>query len=266
MKCPKCNNEVKKHSKKCKNCGSPIKKEPKDHMEKLPEIIETPNKILESESLEKTKEIKVEAIPLKVKPVKTPKKDNKKIEKDTNINWQDNVFSSIKIVIVFLLLLINVLFIVKLINGEEKNKTTNKEKEPTITEHAPSNILGKWRSSNNGLFSFEDDYNFYWYEYYDDLKNNYYSGTYNFKKGEEALKEMGYTKEEFNIEFGTDIKIENVYSINMVPTSVIKANTNVTLHELKENESWWFILMVKNDGTAIAYNKTLDLRYNLVKN
>ena len=77
---------------------------------------------------------------------------------------------------------------------------------------------------------------------------------------------MGYTKEEFNIEFGVDIKIENVYSINMIPTTVIKANTNVTLHELKENETWWFILMVKNDGTAIAYNKTLDLRYNLVQN
>ena len=52
----------------------------------------------------------------------------------------------------------------------------------------------------------------------------------------------------------------------MIPTTVIKANTNVTLHELKENETWWFILMVKNDGTAIAYNKTLDLRYNLVQN
>jgi hypothetical protein len=24
--------------------------------------------------------------------------------------------------------------------------------------------------------------------------------------------------------------------------------------------------MIRNDGTAIAYNKTLDIRYNLVKN
>ena len=36
--------------------------------------------------------------------------------------------------------------------------------------------------------------------------------------------------------------------------------------DIKENESWWYILIVKDEQTAIAYNKTLDLRYSLIKN
>jgi len=34
---------------------------------------------------------------------------------------------------------------------------------------------------------------------------------------------------------------------------------------IKENTKWWFILIVKDDNTAIGYNKTLDKRYDLGK-
>lgn len=256
MKCPKCNLSISANSKKCQYCGVKIPKKVKDKIEQLPNIIKNPNKITETESLETTGQINVKPITLKVKPVTSPKVKN--------TNTKKRIISTIKIIIVLLLLIVNTILIIKVVT--KKETTNNKKEETKEIEHTTSNVLGNWRSSNNGLFAFEDNYNFFWYEYYDDLKDNYYSGTYNYKSGLEALAEMGYTEEEFTKTFGTDIKIENVYSLNLIPNYVLKANKNVTATDLKENETWWFILMIRNDGTAIAYNKTLDFRYNLVKN
>lgn len=260
-RCPKCNLRVADSAKKCPYCKVSLPKAIKDQIEKQPDIIKTPNKITNTESLEKTREIKIKSIPLKVKPVKAPKQpEPPKKEK----NLQVKVLSSIKIVLVLLLLVINIVLIIKIVSDKEE-QTLTPEKTSSV-EHTTTNSLGSWRSSNNGLFTFEDNNNFFWYEYYDDLKNNYYSGTYNYKQGLDALEEMGYTEEEFNLTFGEDIKIENVYSMNLLPTYSFKAGSDMTKEELSENEIWWYILMIRNDGTAIAYNKTLDLRYNLVKN
>ncbi|MGN1371670.1 MAG: hypothetical protein ACI4XM_05305 [Candidatus Coprovivens sp.] len=256
-RCPKCNLGINNNARKCKYCGFILPKKIKDQIEKQPDIIKTPNKITTTESLELTEEIKIKPIPLKVKPVKSPKP----IEEKQTIK-KNQILSSIKIVLVSLLLIINIFLIIKIISSKEQessipnnnisnNKTTSKN-------------IGSWRTSNNSLFTFDDNNNFYWYEYYDDLKNNYYSGTYNYKKGLDALNEMGYTEEEFYTTF-TDIKIENVYSMNLLPTYSFKANTNMTEEDLAKNETWWYILMIRNDGTAIAYNKTLDIHYNLIK-
>lgn len=260
-RCPKCNLRIADSTRKCPYCKVSLPKSFKDQIGKQPDIIKTPNKITNTESLEKTHEIKIKPIPLKVKPIKSPKRSQTP-KKENNI--QIKIFSSVKIVFVLLLLLINLAIIFKIVSDKEK-QTISPEKSSSV-EHPTTNSLGSWRSSNNGLFIFEDNNKFFWYEYYDDLKNNYYSGDYNYKQGLDALEEMGYTEEEFNLTFGEDIKIENVYSMNLLPTYSFKAGSDMTKEELSENENWWYIIMIRNDGTAIAYNKTLDLRYNLVKN
>ena len=264
-KCPNCNLSIPKNSKKCEYCNTKISKEPKDYISKSPTIIETPNRIKESESLENTEEIKVNPIPLKVKPVTPPKKvrvnDINHPEKEID---KDYLKISFKLSFIVILVVLNAILIIKIFKDKEENEV--KAPEQNIqTEHTTTEMLGSWRTSNNSLFIFDDELKFSWYEYYDELDNNYYSGTYNYKKGLEALTEMGYTEEEFTKTF-TDIKVENVYSMNLLPTYSYKAGFDVTKEELKENETWWIIIMIKDDGTAIAYNKTLDFRYNLVKN
>lgn len=264
-KCPKCNLSIPENSKKCEFCNTKLTKEPKDQISKSPQMIETPNKITESESLENTSEIKVNPIPLKVKPVTPPKKvrvnDINHPEKETNTDY---LKASFKLSFIIILVVLNIILLIKIF--KDKEETEVKEPEQNIkTAHTSTEMLGSWRTSNNSLFLFDDDLKFSWYEYYEELDNNYYSGTYNYKKGLEALQEMGYTEEEFNKTF-TDVKVENVYSMNLLPTYTFKSGQDVTSEELKENETWWFIIMIKNDGTAIAYNKTLDFRYNLVKN
>ncbi len=262
--CLKCNKEIELNLKKCPYCGSKQPKEPKDNIEKMPEIIQTPNKILDTESLENTKEIKIKKIPLKVKSVTHHKEI--KHQKETKRITSDTLISSFKLLIVIFLLIINFLLIIQVVDNEKKTASPSIKESNNIATKIEATVLGAWRSTNNGLFAFNDDKTFYWYDYYGDLTNNYYSGTYNYKKGIDALTEMGYTEEEFITTFGNDVKIENVYSINMIPNYVYKSNKDVTKEELGENESWWYILIIKEDSTAISYNKTLDLRYNLVKN
>ena len=196
-------------------------------------------------------------IPLKVKkPVNNSKKKKQKIElpvlKEDKTSLQ--ILSTVKIISV--LVLINIVYEI------DKNKTAEIEEKEIIKEDK-NNILGSWITENNSLFIFEKDNVFYWYDSYDDKTNNYYTGTFTYKTGLEALEEMGYTEQDLTISFDEDVKLENVYSIVMKPTTVIKARKDVTNKELTENETWWFLIIKKDDGTAQGYNKTLDIRYNL---
>lgn len=205
----------------------------------------------EFESLESYKDERVNlksSIPLSTK---FPKKSNEKniLSSTTNI---------IAAVIFIIITIIIALSILKQIDFTPEEPVTKLEKVNT-------KLTGNWQSSYNGLFTFNEDNSFYWYNSYKNKKDNYYRGTYNYKTGTDALKEMGYTEEEFAIEFGSDIKLENIYSINLKPNYVFMSGIDITSVELNENETWWYLLMIKEDGTAFGYNKTLDLKYNLIK-
>lgn len=145
-------------------------------------------------------------------------------------------------------------------NIKPRQKETPKEETKLTT-----NIIGSWQSATNGLFIFNKDNTFYWYNSHNNLEDNYYKGNYNYKVGLEALNEMGFTEEEFKKEYGSEIKIQNVYSLNLHPTLVQKNKIDVTTVEIDENKSWWYILIIKDDYTANGFNKTLDIKYNLIK-
>ncbi len=204
-------------------------------------------------------------IPLKVKkPVNNSKKKKQKIElpvlKEDKTSLQ--ILSTVKIISVLILLAVSLNLIINIVYEIDKSKTAEVEEKEVIKEDK-TNILGSWITENNSLFVFEKNDVFYWYDSFDDKTNNYYTGTFTYKTGLEALEEMGYTEEDLTISFDEDVKLENVYSIVMKPTTVIKARKDVTNKELTENETWWFLIIKKDDGTAQGYNKTLDIRYNL---
>lgn len=203
------------------------------------------------ESLENYKEERINvknSIPLSTK---FPKESNKK-------NILSSTSNIIAAVIFIIITIIIALSIVKQIDFTPEEPVHKQEKVSTT-------LTGNWQSSYNGLFIFNEDNTFYWYNSYKNKKDNYYRGNYNYKTGLDALKEMGYTEEEFKIEFGSDIKLENIYSINLKPNYVFMSGIDITSVELNENETWWYLLMIKEDGTAFGYNKTLDLKYNLIK-
>jgi len=222
---------------------------------KIPTIINNPEKITDQENLAKQK-INIKTIPLKIKPIKAPLSLKK--EKQSDLRSK----STLKIVIVTCLLIINIILLINIINNKNNDNISYSNKIPEIK----ANVLGSWLTTNNSLFVFNDDYTFYWYESYKEQTNNYYAGTYSYKQGPEALKEMGYTEEEFKKTFGENLDINNAYSLNLLPSLVYKGYQDTTTRDLKDNETWWFILIKKDANTAIAYNKTLDQRYNLTLN
>jgi len=269
--CSNCGEEITKKVSKCPNCHAKL---PKDSIEPLPSVINNPEKITSEETLNE-KNLKINTIPIKVKKATAPK-NAKNLKKDQNDKKPKRkkasehiaslqTKSTLKIIAVAILLVQNITLIV---NIAIKTETNNNQAMLGTKKNAnaTTNAIGSWKTENNSLFVFTDDYNFYWYDSYKSLDNNYYAGTYNLKKGEEALTEMGYTEEEFATTFGNDIELDNVYSMNLLPTLSYKNYQDTSSSDLKENESWWFILIIKNDDTAIAYNKTLDLRYNLNAN
>lgn len=220
-------------------------------------------------------EIFIDQIPLKVKKVTAPKKVDKPKKKKNNkielpVLKEDKLsiqfLSTIKVFSVVVLLIISIILIVNIVVEIDKNKESTIIPETEKNQVENNSILGNWITENNSLFSFFDNGEFYWYDSVDDLTNNYYSGTYTYKKGLEALGEMGYTEEEVKVTFGDEINIDNIYSIVMQPTTLIKAKKDLSENEIKERETWWFLIIKKSDTEALGYNKTLDIRYNLSSN
>lgn len=242
-KCPNCQKDIPENTEKCLYCHS---------------------NILETSS---NRKFIVHQIPLKVKKAirNNSKKKEKKIE--LPILKEDKIplefLSTIKIVSTIILLCITIALIINIAIELKNNKATINNSDTSIVE-VTSSKLGTWVTENNSLFVFEDDGVFYWYSSYLNNQDNYYAGIYSSIEGEEALTDMGYTKDEFSKTFGEDIDLEKVYSITMQPTTVIKNGQDTTSKDLKENETWWFILIKINDKEAIGYNKTLDIRYNLI--
>lgn len=213
------------------------------------------------------KDFEVNQIPLKVKPVKSPKKIKEQKKSDLDKKYiKLKIYSTLKIIAVIILLIINTYLIVSIaLKIDENNKSSLKAPKETNKHLLSSSEIGNWKTSNNGLFIFGENSSFFWYDSYEHLSSNYYQGTYNYKKGNEALEEMGYTEEEFFNTFTDTTNIDNVYSINISPLYSYRGGIDKTSTNLSENEEWWYIIIIKDNGTAVAYNKTLDIHYNLTK-
>lgn len=296
--CPKCGMIINNNEKECPKCHTNFVNEEVEILE-LPKIkdsvplssqetIELPKKKTEktpennSETIKKdnkkieNKEFIPEEIPLTVKKTTNNKKNkslsdeeiddyiqkkrltlNKYYNENTNLT---NISSMVKITTVILILILTIAIIVNIVLEDEKI--------PVIVETSnfiqeKSNLFSGWRTDNDSLFNFNDDLSFYWYEDYETKDNNYYAGTYTYKSGLEALAEMGYSEDDFIKEFGDEFTTVDVYSIEMTPTIAYIEGKDVSEKKLEKNIKWWYILLIKKDGSAISYNKTLDIRYNL---
>ena len=207
----------------------------------------------------------VTQIPLKVKKVKKVK-NNKKTKIEMPLLKEDklsfHVLSTVKCFTVIVLLIITGILIYSISKELDNNKESEVIPSNEISTIKNNTIIGNWYTENNSLFIFDDNNIFYWYDDDTELDNNYYSGTYTYKIGKDAINEMGYTEEEVKVTFGENIDINDIYSIVIQPNKYIKAHKDMS-SELKTRETWWFLLIKKSNKEALGYNKTLDIRYKL---
>ncbi len=276
--CPNCGTILKEHEDTCPNCGTKIIIQEKE------EIVETPQnekpkkkepprkkKVTQKRTKYKSQSISVKEIPLTVKKTEKHSSADKDIKEYLPSNREDmdkyykkdelvfNISSIVKVIAVLLLFALTVFVIFKITIDNSKKSLDNPPAKEVVFN---ASIYNHWESSSGGEFVFNEDESFYWYRSIGDL-NNYYYGTFSFITGPSALEEMGYTEEEFKSNFGEDIAIENVYSIEIVPKKSIREGKDNTSKTIKANTTWWYILIIRDDGTAISYNKTLDTRYEL---
>ena len=163
-------------------------------------------------------------------------------------------------IIVLLLLITSYVIINKMIESERRPEIIA---DNTVKKNTKLNLNTKWVTADDSMFYFDKDGNFYWYDDYTNKKDNYYDGTYTYKQGKEALKEMGYDEKEFIKVFGEKISEDNVYSLELTPITAFIEGKDQSDTYLPNGTKWWYILIIKSEGGAIAYNKTLDIRYHL---
>lgn len=200
----------------------------------------------------------LESYTTEILKIKESSPSTSKTKKKTKLQTLKSITSIIS-VIVFITIISTITFSII------DSLTTKKEPVKKEVVKLNNSIIGSWQSSTNGLFVFQKDNSFYWYNSHEELEDNYYKGTYNYKTGNDALNEMGFTLEEFQKEYGANIKLENIYSINLKPNLVLKNKIDITQVELNQNKIWWYLLIINDNLTANGYNKTLDLKYNLIK-
>ena len=185
---------------------------------------------------------------------------NKKIVSHTKLEVKNNrkfniknIFNnSIWITIFLMVTLITMAscLIISIIKLNDKPTYVDTKPEEIIDED--NGLFSTWISSNDEIWSFNSDMTFY-YEV-NDLDS--YIGEFELNIGIDALNDMGYTIDEFVITFGEDIDYNNVYSLRLSPKKYYNG---------KEYPDWWMIFILNDDGSAMAYNKTEDIRYNLTK-
>ena len=195
-----------------------------------------------------------------LKPVSLQVKNKTPKRKETKEYHNESIF----LIILSIALILVTIFLISVVLQTDTTpqifeKITDK---PTIDNS--NNLYNKWLTENNSLIIFGSDLKFAWYDDSTNQENNYYLGTYTYKTNEEALKELGYSMDEFKLNFPNITNLDNVYSITIKPTYLYRNHLNVTNTQLQENETWWFILMITDEGNIMAYNKTLDQRYNLI--
>lgn len=231
--CPKCGGLVKSEEATCPKCNTLLVK---DNVEILD---------LELPITKEEKELEIIETPLYVK------KDNIIEEKNnlTKFNIVLTVLSILTLITTIIILATNILI--------ELDKEEIIIKEELFRNNG---LYSDFISTENELLSINEDNTFALYNNYKILDNNYYKGTYEYKTGEAAIYEMGYSIEEFNKEF-TNTDINNVYSLKLKPLKSYFHNQN---NDIKENEIWWLILII-NEDNIYAYNETLDIRYNFIR-
>jgi len=202
-------------------------------------------------------------IPLMVKEKenknKVLKNKNNKPDIQQKTSQKDKINNAILLGIIVLLLLITSYVILNKMIDEEKKPLVVAETK--VKKNNKNNINTKWVTADDSMFHFDKDNNFYWYDDYTNKKDNYYEGTYTYTNGLEALEEMGYTEEDYNITFKKDnIKIDNIYSIKVQLSSEVINNVRKN-----KEQKWWLIMLIIDNKNAVIYNKTLDTRYTLTK-
>lgn len=262
-KCPKCGLDFSVAVRKCPNCHTVIASKKTDIME-LPKL-KKEKTVVEVNNDDSQKEIVVMPIPLKVKKVEEHyNEENTQKEK---VSFSFRLKSTIKAVVVLLLLVLNVYLIFTIVlqvDGSNPSIMTMFNEPVAMEMNSNSlSLSGHWMTQNDGMFAFQDNGNFYWYDNYQVRDDNYFGGIYTYKNGLEAIEEMGYSEEEFYKNFDEEIDLDNVYSLVLEPIFSYKNRKDNTVNDLNEDEVWWYLLIVNDDDTAYGYNKTLDLRYSL---
>ena len=269
--CPKCGCEINSKVKECPTCNTIIIRDNVEVLDDLP--ITKDEKYLKEVVSEKknTKKKKIlidnalKPIPLTIKPITKPKKE-KKVKnvkkKSGKKNNSFRVLSSVLLLAMLVMLVASIYNIGNIIYELEHENETNTQ---TIVDKVltSDNIIGKWQTSDKGLFTFDEEHKFFLYNNSSDLSNNFYQGTYTLKEGVEAITEMGYTIEEFEKTFPEEIEVDDIYSVMLTPELAILNNKDVSKKNIKNNETWWFLFILNDQDNAQAYNKKLDIRYKL---
>ena len=282
--CPNCGTILKDGEDTCPNCNTkivivnePKKEEVKEVVKKTKQKEKKPprkKQVTQKRTKYKTQTVTVKEIPLTVKKASKHDSADKDLKEYLMNNREDvdkyykkdefvfNISSIIKIIAVILLFILTVYVIFQTAIDNSKKP----EVQETKVNNSGVDIFNDWVSSNGAEFIFNKDKTMYWYKSSGDEKN-YYFGNFTYRTGNDAISDMGYNEEEFKNLFGSDIRLEDVYSIEIIPTKAIINGKDVTSSTIKANTTWWYILIIKPDGSAMSYNKTLDARYELqIKN
>jgi hypothetical protein len=206
-----------------------------------------------------TDKLEEQPIPTKFKKAKAPKKVS---EVKPSTTLKERLFTTAQLLIVTILLVANTFMVINIVRKVEKANEPEEQPKVETPANTEITIYGEWVTNERGMISLNDNI-IYFYDNYLDKENNYQKGTFTIVNGDEALKEMGYSDEEFTATFGENVTKEHIYSIHITPQVIFSSGEDITKKSLKKNETWWLMIAIKDDGKAQAYNKTLDKRYNL---
>ena len=132
------------------------------------------NKKIDLDKLSKEENEDLERYTIQIQKIKEENILPKKVKKTKKTAMQIlKSITSIISVLVFVLILTTLSL--SIVDNLKPNQQEKPQEEIKLT----TNIVGSWQSATNGLFVFNEDNTFEWYNSHNNLEDNYYKGNYN---------------------------------------------------------------------------------------
>ncbi len=174
------------------------------------------------------------------------------------------------IIIIILIALISVVVAVVVLSKPD-DTDNKKDSETTETEQKKLKIYGDWKTQSydaETYWVFKDN-EFWWYQSYNNLNDNYWYGKTTIETGRQGIKNVGLNENAIETILENSqgrVTEDDIYTLTLTPEKIISNGIDKSSTNIPENSKWhyvWIIVDYGEDGVEaqVLNVDTLDTTY-----
>lgn len=147
-------------------------------------------------------------------------------------------------------------------SDNQNNQSGSNSTTDDIVSSLPNAVIGGWKASGGDYWVFERDGDFYWYESYNDLSDNYYVGTaQKYLRGTNATNELGISQDKVDnltTQSNGQITVNDIYYLKLRPELLHSNGTTKTQDDTDTDLTFEILFVITGEDSAQMLNFSTD--------